>query len=178
MELVQTVTLDPSLAAFALSYSPYGISIRDITRDDRMAITKIRLLGPSLVAVQVVETPPVIEEVSPENEDPPSGSGLTPPSSPRPITPVRHSSLLTAGKPVGLGIKGLGGPFSTTTIETLVLGPNGIMALSPMPVVLKLEKLCSERRLDEATALVDEERRRGRRGEVDDKVGVSKRGLS
>jgi uncharacterized membrane-anchored protein len=45
------------------------------------------------------------------------------------------------------------------------------MSLAPLPPVLKLEELCRRGSTDEAIALVDEERRRGRRGEVDsDKV--------
>jgi hypothetical protein len=51
--------------------------------------------------------------------------------------------------------------------ETLIVGPNGIMSLAPTPTVLRLEKLCTERRMEEAIALVDEERRKGRRGEID-----------
>jgi hypothetical protein len=41
------------------------------------------------------------------------------------------------------------------------------MSLAPTPTVLRLEKLCRERRMEEAIALVDEERRKGRRGEID-----------
>lgn len=103
-------------------------------------------------------------------EEPEGGSGLTPPSSPpmfqrQPITPVRQSSLLQVIAPASKG------PFSTCVAETLVIGPNGVMSLAPLPPVLKLEELCRRGSTDEAIALVDEERRRGRRGEVDsDKV--------
>jgi hypothetical protein len=63
-------------------------------------------------------------------------------------------------------------PFSTTIAETLLVGSNGVMAISPIPVVLKVEALCEEKNLDAAVQLVDDERRKGRRGEIDgDKVG-------
>lgn len=63
------------------------------------------------------------------------------------------------------------GPFSTCVAETLVVGPNGIMSLTPLPSVLRLEELCRREMTDEAISLVDDERRKGRRGEVDsDKV--------
>jgi hypothetical protein len=62
-------------------------------------------------------------------------------------------------------------PFSTAIAETILFGSNGIQAISPTPVVTKLEKLCEERRTESAIALVDEERRKGRRGEIEgDKV--------
>lgn len=104
-------------------------------------------------------------------EEPMSGSGLTPPSSPpptfkrQPIAPARQSSLLQAIAPASKG------PFSTCVAETLVIGPNGVMSLAPLSPVLKLEELCKRGKTNEAIALVDDERRRGRRGEVDsDKV--------
>ena len=122
-----------NINAFTLSYSPYGISIRDRVRDQKMANVKFPLLGARLG----------------KPNDPTSGSGLTPPSSPQP-------AVL---------------PFSTTVAETLIVGPDGLQALFPTPVLLRLEQLCHERRLDEAAALVDEERRKGKRGEIEgDKV--------
>jgi hypothetical protein len=161
---VQKITLDPAFQDFSLSYSPYGISVRDISRDERLAMAKLTLLGGKLTPPQ----PPRTLSNQPEPEDPPSGSGLTPPSSPtfprQSITPQRGSSL---GKPP-LGV------FSTAIAETLVIGTQGVQAISPTPAVLKLEKLCGERRMSEATQVVDEERRKGRRGEFDgDKVSLS-----
>jgi pentatricopeptide repeat protein len=50
--------------------------------------------------------------------------------------------------------------------ETLIVGPNGVCALFPTSNLLRLEALCRERRIDEAISLVDEERRKGRRGET------------
>lgn len=47
------------------------------------------------------------------------------------------------------------------------------MSLAPLSPVLKLEEMCKRGLNDEAIALVDDERRRGRRGEVDsDKVSL------
>lgn len=171
------------MGAFTLSYSPYGISVRDINRDERMVLVSIPLLGdklvpPSAPRVVAASINPSSEETPPRSpkdamsatEEPPSGSGLTPPSSPipfkrQPIILQRHSSLLQATAPNSRG------PFSTAVAETLIIGPNGIEALSPIPLVLRLEKLCSDGRWEEALALVDEERRKGRRGEIEgDKV--------
>lgn len=198
---VQTVDLDPSFSAFTLSYSPYGVSVRDLIRDERMNTTRLLLLGGKVAPPEPVVVPreakplpspdegasptstsdpsrptlnlqhldePVLssEDVSPAGEEPPSGSGLTPPSTPppfsrQPITPTRTASLLHSTAP------SISGPFSTAVAETLIIGPNGIMSLAPTPTVLRLEKLCTERRMEEAIALVDEERRKGRRGEID-----------
>ncbi|WVR07166.1 hypothetical protein IAU60_004207 [Kwoniella sp. DSM 27419] len=173
----QVISLPPTLEAFALSYSPYGVSVRDSIRDERMVPFRLKLLGGKLVPARPIEAKvashamtDVYEDekasgsasedvMSPAADDPPSGSGLTPPSSPRvkaPVTPQRGSSL-----PSALG------PFSTAVAETLVIGPHAIYSLTPTATIMKLEHFCSERRLDEAIALVDEERRRGRRGEID-----------
>ena len=195
----QIISLGPAFAAFGLSYSPYGVAIRDVVRDERMEIVRILLLSgklaPSLPSSRaassnavppvlascttsalasppndVVASPPAIEE--PEVlEEPESGSGLTPPASPtpfarQPIPPTRASSLLGATAPQSHAVLSRM-PFSTAIAETLVIGPNGIQSLSPTPTVLKLERLCAASKMDEATAVVDDERRRGRRGEVD-----------
>lgn len=104
-------------------------------------------------------------------EEPMGGSGLTPPSSPpqfprQPITPKRQASLLQSTAPPTLD-----GPFSTCVAETLIVGPHGIMSLAPTPTIVRVEQLCKNRDMDGAIALVDDERRKGRRGEVDaDKV--------
>ena len=202
--VVQTVTVEPSLRPFALSSSPYGISIRDVARDQRMELSRIPLLGGSLASsvtppgtVNDSSSPPaegVASPVSAEGfavptpdismptpdketllDEPASGSGLTPPASPKPfarqpIAPSRGSSLLGATAPVSIApVSRM--PFSTTVAETLVVGPNTIQSLSPTPIVLKLEELCASAQMDRAMSLVDDERRKGRRGEVDaDKV--------
>ncbi|KAK4683924.1 hypothetical protein P7C73_g6284, partial [Tremellales sp. Uapishka_1] len=80
-----------------------------------------------------------------------------PPSRKQPLVTSRNSSLPRPSQR----------PFSTAIAETLVIGPNGIQALSPTPTILKLEQMCLERRMDEAIALVDGERRKGRRGEIE-----------
>lgn len=182
---VQVMGLEPSLGVFALSYSPYGISIRDVVRDERMMHTRFTLLSGNLAPAgpenrEVASSPEgAIEdslaapmdasaELSP-NEEPAGGSGLTPPSSPKfkrqPIAPVRSSSLISASSAAKRP------PFSSVVAETLVVGRHGIQGLVPTPLVLQLENLCGEHRMDEAIALVDEERRRGRRGEIEvDKV--------
>jgi hypothetical protein len=176
---IQVIPVEPGFDAITLSYSPYGITIRDKIRDVRIATCRLLLLGERLarsdkstskgdsLPLDLPETPPAVE--SPTKEEPESGSGLTPPSSPQPfkrqpITPTRSTSLLQANLPAK-------GPFSTAIAETLLVGPNGLQAISPTPAILRLEKLCEERRMEEAIAVVDEERRKGRRGEIDgDKV--------
>ena len=168
---IQVISLD--IPAFGLSYSPYGISIRDEERDTRMAPTKLKLLGPKLTTPAtpskehpgVLEQDPEVPDPMPDVEDPPSGSGLTPPSSPsatsRPyMTPQRSTSAVG---PSALSRA----PFSTAIAETLVVNDNGLQAVAPTPVVIQLEQLCADRRMDEAMKLVDEERRKGRRGEID-----------
>lgn len=188
---VQAISLSPTLSAFHLCYSPYGIAIRNLVRDERMQTARLQLLGGKLApaepipaskaappapleqqesqeSLDLIQSPP--DATSPAHEEPPGGSGLTPPSSPppfrrQPIPPNRGSSLLQATAPT------FRGPFSTAVAETLAIGPNGIQSVAPTPILLRLEHLCTERQVDEAVALVDEERRRGRRGEVDaDKV--------
>jgi hypothetical protein len=185
---LQIITLESTFGAFTLSYSAYGISTRDQIRDERMTSTRMLLLSPQLVQPDQVgsskaqaslelEVPPLDDSVSPgtaelsPNEEPPAGSGLTPPSSPprfsrQPIAPPRSASLLQLGAPSASKE-----PFSSTVAETMVVGPNGIQCLEPFPALLKLETLCNEGRMEEAIAVVDEERRKGRRGELDvDKV--------
>lgn len=176
----QVIPVEPGFDATTLSYSPYGIAIRDKVRDVRIATSRMLLLGEKLarrdklalkgdsLPLVLPETPSAIELSA--KEEPESGSGLTPPTSPQPfkrqpITPTRSTSLLQANLPAK-------GPFSTAIAETLLVGPNGLQAISPTPAILRLEKLCEERRMEDAIAVVDEERRKGRRGEIDvDKVG-------
>jgi hypothetical protein len=170
---VQTISLDPDLRAFTLSYSPYGIAVRDTVRDERMAMVRMPLLGERLVPT-IQRTNSAVQAGNMEDEavseDPPSGSGLTPPSTPprrtQPTTPSRGSSLFQ-NTAIGRA------PFSTAIAETLVVGPNGVQALAPTPVILRVENRCTGGQLEEAIALVDEERRKGRRGEIDaDKVSL------
>ncbi|WVW83780.1 hypothetical protein I302_105801 [Kwoniella bestiolae CBS 10118] len=177
----QVISLDPSLNAVSLTYSPYGISVRDIFRDERLVPYKLKLLGGKLAPKKPTEEPkealpqvedlpndplPVEEPLSPEvispvNEDPPSGSGLTPPSSPKPHH--RHPTTLQNATSSTSTI----GPFSTAVSETLIVCPHSIVSLLPTSTIMKLQSLCSERQFDEAISLVDDERRRGRRGEID-----------
>lgn len=156
-----------------------------MVRDNRMEMSRMLLLGPALlpetsVVARDIKSPPPLDTddstdslrqtsdlASPPIEEPASGSGLTPPSSPKPfqrqpIAPTRSTSLLRASAPTSRG-----GPFSTAVAETLVVGPNGLQSVAPTPVILRLEDLCAEGLMDEAIALVDEERRKGRRGEID-----------
>ena len=187
---VQTIQLDPSFNSFSISYSPYCVSARDVIRDDRMRTGRITLLEGKLAPEQVSarkhderpgdelppgQSPPPPPDTSPVHEEPPSGSGLTPPSSPpppstrKPTLPARESSLIQATAPTSRG------PFSTSVAETLIVGPHGIQAVAPTPIVLRLEQLCTERRTEEAMAAVDNERRKGRRGEMEgDKVSVQR----
>lgn len=107
------------------------------------------------------------------NEDPPSGSGLTPPSSPKfkkqELKPPGVSSLLSSPPAVPGKV-----PFSSAIAETLLVGRHKVWGLTPTPPIIRLERLCAERKVDQAADLVDEERRRGRRGEIEvDKVGDS-----
>ena len=186
---VQLASLDRKLNTFTLSYSPYGISVRDLVRDERMRMVRMLLLGdkltPSIASPSqeesthldvLTESPndssspeKVTEGLPPAAEEPPSGSGLTPPSSPsfqrQPITPIRGSSLLQVTASTARD------SFSTTVTETLIVSTSGVHSFAPIPVVLRLDALCAESRMEEAVALVDEERRKGRRGEIDgDKV--------
>jgi len=180
--VVQVIPVDVGFTAIGLSYSPYGVTLRDKTRDARMAAGRMLLLSDKLTSGEKSVTIPdslaseelarPMDQMSPMSEEPEGGSGLTPPSSPgpfnrQPITPTRSSSLLQANAPVK-------GPFSKAIAETLLVGPNGLQAVSPFPVVLTLERLCAERRTDEAIAVVAEERRKGRRGELEGgKVRIS-----
>lgn len=189
---VQVIEIDPSFAPFGLTYSPYGIAIRDSIRDERMQMSRMLLLGPALspagstsadAAAKRVTSPPPLEAqdsseslgqavsppdlASPPIQEPESGSGLTPPSSPKPfqrqpIAPARSSSLLKTTAPPARG-----GPFSTAVAETLIVGPNGLQSIAPTPVIIRVEEMCAEGKMDEAIKLVDDERRKGRRGEID-----------
>lgn len=173
----QVIPVDPSIEAFGLSYSPYGITIRDVVRDERMTKVPFTLLSgklesssplPSWGIPVAMEEP---EDVSLE-DDPPSGSGLTPPSSPptfqkQPIKAPSGSSLLSAQQSSRA-------PFSSAIAETLLIGRHKIQGLTPTPTIIRLERLCAEHKMDEAADLVDEERRRGRRGAIEgDKVSLS-----
>lgn len=187
-ETAQTIALDPALDIRSLSYSPYGISIRDVIRDERLSTSPFTLLSgklkPSLTDKSPAgsvkspdprsETPPdvarpEIQPVEPPTEEPEAGSGLTPPSSPKfqrqPIVAPKNSSLLSQAGAAR------GSQFSSAIAETMLIGPHTVCGLTPTPAVVRLEQLCAERRMDEAMSLVDDERRKGRRGEIEaDKV--------
>ncbi|WRT66239.1 uncharacterized protein IL334_003192 [Kwoniella shivajii] len=183
---IQTIKLESTLDAFGITYSPYGVSVRDLIRDERMTPYRLKLLGGTsstvskdVVAQQasldegVVESNDHAEPLSPDvtspiNEDPPSGSGLTPPSSPiplikAPITPQRNASLQTSAASSNTNR----GPFSTAIAETMIISPHSILSLIPTSIIMKLEGFYTERQFDQAITLVDEERRKGRRGEID-----------
>lgn len=187
----QIITLDPSLDIRTLSYSPYGISIRDVIRDERLSTSPLTLLSGKLTPPQDDKSPPESPEVletrsesSPDvtrpepqperrtNDEPEAGSGLTPPSSPKfkrqPIVAPKNSSLLSqAGASRGSQI-------SSAVAETLLIGPHTVCGLTPTPAIIRLEQLCVDRKMDEAISLVDDERRKGRRGEIEaDKVSSS-----
>lgn len=187
----QTIALDPALGIRSLSYSPYGISIRDVIRDERLSTSPFTLLSgkltPSLTDKSPAgsvrspdprsETPPnvttrpEIQRAEPPTEEPEAGSGLTPPSSPKfqrqPIVAPKNSSLLSQAGAAR------GSQFSSAIAETLLIGPHSVCGLTPTPAVVRLEQLCAERRMDEAMSLVDDERRKGRRGEIEaDKVSL------
>ncbi|OCF74776.1 hypothetical protein I204_05158 [Kwoniella mangroviensis CBS 8886] len=182
----QVISLDPTIDAFGLTYSPYGVSVRDIYRDDRLTPYKLKLLDGKLAPGKPIEetkvTLPQVEDpsndsaegnteepllspdvISPINEDPPSGSGLTPPSSPKPA----HRHPITTQNNLGSSASPSIGPFSTAVSETLIISGHSIVSLLPTSTIMKVERLCLERQFDEAIILVDEERRRGRRGEID-----------
>lgn len=184
---VQTISLEPTLGTFQLSYSPYGVAIRDFIRDERMATASFTLLSGKLSPIKPVLALPSPEsksdtELGPDadtaetrsespNEEPLPGSGLTPPSSPKfkrqPVKVSSEPSLLTMSS----GPRDV--PTSSTIAETLLIGRHSVQGLTPTPPILRLEQLCAERKMDEAIALVDEERRKGRRGEIEgDKVGA------
>lgn len=184
---VQTIQLDSTLKVFGLSYSPYGISIRDGVRDEQVSPSRFTLLSGNLkppsapgspvpdatsdaASLEESDSPSLLAppevtsgDVSP-SEEPPSGSGLTPPSSPtferQPVNPKRSSSLLTATSPLKM-------PFSSVIAETLLVGRHCVQGLVPTPIVQRLALLCKEKKNDEAIALVADERRKGRRGEID-----------
>ncbi|WVQ83199.1 hypothetical protein IAT38_005338 [Cryptococcus sp. DSM 104549] len=160
----QVISLATSSPAFNLSYSPYGITVRDLVRDEKMAVTRLPLLGGKLAPPSALQTLTVTPSITstvaappdaPEGDEPPAGSGLTPPSSPLPhsATPQRASTSSA--------------PFSTAIAETLAITLDGVLSLSPLPPIVRLEALCKEHHLEEACSLVDDERRRGRRGEID-----------
>lgn len=182
----QTISLDPALEIRSLSYSPYGISIRDVILDKRLSTSPFTLLSGKLTPLHAEKSPslkssepeagttpdvPRPEAVAeqPPSEEPEAGSGLTPPSSPKfkrqPIVAPNNSSLLSqAGQ-------ARGSQFSSAIAETLLIGPHTVCGLTPTSIVVRLEQLCDERRMDEAMTLVDDERRKGRRGEIEaDKV--------
>lgn len=191
---VQTIELDSSLNIFGMSYSPYGVSIRDVIRDEHVLQSRFTLLSGRLASPSIPASPspnPTPGDGSPEEsdsgllgpppdimsgdvsqgEEPPSGSGLTPPPSPKfkrqPVNLKRSSSLLTATSPINV-------PFSSVIAETLLVGRHSVQGLVPTPIVLRLAYLCDAKKNDEAIALVAEERRRGRHGDVDvDKVSLS-----
>jgi hypothetical protein len=75
---IQTIKHDPSFNAFDLSYSPYGISIRDIPRDERMITSRLTLLGGPLAPASIPRATSIERsetvELSPEVEEPASGS--------------------------------------------------------------------------------------------------------
>jgi len=183
----QIVEIDPSFSPRSLTYSPYGIAIRDAVRDASLAMSRMLLLESKLpkrhssttVPTESTEMPMLMPETrtdlgstppevaSPPVEEPASGSGLTPPSSPtpfqrQPIAPTRTSSLLKATAPPSRT-----GLFSLAVSETFLVGPNGIQSVAPTSIISRVDYCCAIGSIDEAMRLVDEERRKGRRGEFE-----------
>lgn len=183
----QVVEIIPSFSPRSLTYSPYGIAIRDAVRDASLAMSRMLLLESKLpkryssttVPTESTEMPMLMPETrtdlgttppevaSPPVEEPASGSGLTPPSSPtpfqrQPIAPTRTSSLLKATAPSSRT-----GLFSLAVSETFLVGPNGIQSVAPTSIISRVDYCCVMGSIDEAMRLVDEERRKGRRGEFE-----------
>ncbi|TYJ57008.1 hypothetical protein B9479_002287 [Cryptococcus floricola] len=142
----QVIPIPQPANAINLSYSPYGVRVQDLLTGERLKTVKSRFLAGRLVSNKEEAGDPPEEEGDVDNEDPPSGSGLTPPSSPQ--RPKRPSDI----------------PFLTTTSETFVVTPSCIYSLTLTPPVLAMERLCEEHKLVDAIAFLDEYRRQNRKG--------------
>lgn len=154
----QVISLPPGTNATSLSYSPYGVRVSDVFSGEKLKPSKMRFLSGKIAPT--VESPATVEEhgkrqgdsIKEKEDDPPAGSGLTPPSSPKPT--LEH----TADKSPA---------FITAMCETFLVTPSSILSLIPTPDIMLLENLCEEHQLSEAASLVSDIRRRYRKGTIE-----------
>ncbi|WVQ72620.1 hypothetical protein IAR50_002178 [Cryptococcus sp. DSM 104548] len=142
----QIISIPQSANATSLSYSPYGVRVQDLVTGERLKTVKARFLEGKLMSKEKESGDLSEEKKKVEHDDPPSGSGLTPPSSPQ---RSKESGAV---------------PFLTTTAETFIVTPSSIYSLTLTPPVLTLERLCEEHKLNDAIAFLDEYRRQNRKG--------------
>ncbi|WVN88218.1 uncharacterized protein L203_103419 [Cryptococcus depauperatus CBS 7841] len=143
----QTISFPPNTIVKSLSYSPYGIRVKDYAAANCMRVSKAKFLTNTLVPQPHLSP----EKSSKRREEPSSGSGLTPPSSP---------SLNLTQVPSNES------PFVTCLSETLLVTSTSISSLIPTPPALVLANMLEENQFNEAIAYVDDFRRRLRRGEL------------
>ncbi|OXG40487.1 hypothetical protein C360_00255 [Cryptococcus neoformans Bt15] len=159
---VQVIPLPHGTNAMSLSYSPYGVRVSDVFSGEKLKPSKMRFLSGKVAPT--IETPATVEEqskrqgeeqgdsIKDEEDDPPAGSGLTSPSSPKPA--LEH----TADKSPA---------FITAMSETFLVTASSILSLIPTPDIMLLESLCEEHQMSEAASLISDIRRHYRKGTVE-----------
>jgi hypothetical protein len=162
LELIQTIALPASVEARSLSRSPTGFLVPATERDEHLRKVMVTLLPPKPASPLSPLSPlPLPSSTSTDGSfadpatqhsisslepttlvsfaDPPSGSGLTPPSSPR----RSYNSTRTSSSSFSYNRSSLPS-ISSETSHILLTSPSSIHALAPTPpLTLALQSLSS-----------------------------------
>jgi hypothetical protein len=159
LELIQTIALPASVEARSLSRSPTGFLVPATERDEHLRKVMVTLLPPK--PASPLSPLPLPSSTSTDGSfadpatqhsisslepttlvsfaDPPSGSGLTPPSSPR----RSYNSTRTSSSSFSYNRSSLPS-ISSETSHILLTSPSSIHALAPTPpLTLALQSLSS-----------------------------------
>ncbi len=150
----QIIPFPRDLGARCLSSNPYGIMIAHHERDEKMRIISIPLMMPSQQQARA--------STSASRSD----NGSTPPTDS--IASDQSGSLLTQAMQRTASQSRLPlGPFTTTVAETLLVMTDSIVAIAALAWVIKAEQLLDAGQTEDCVRLVEEERRKSKRGEID-----------
>lgn len=166
--LVQTFSFNNDCQPKSLSSNPYGIAVPNSLRDDRLAtLTRPIIPPPRSVGglPRLRSHDNILDAGTPFDEDTEfhlssqTSRVINSPNKAR--SDSSDSSKITPVK-----------PFTTLLTETLIHTDDAIITMSPKTWVVVADELIEQGQLDEAMAMLDAERKRRKRGEVEgDKVG-------
>lgn len=150
----QVIPFPKDLGARCLSSNPYGILIPHHERDEKMRIVSIPLMTPSQRQARTAISASRLDEAS----TPPTDSTAS----------DQSRSLLTLAMQRTSSQSRLPlGPFTTTIAETLLVMTDSIVAIAALAWIIKAEQLLDAGKTEECVRLVEEERRKSKRGEID-----------
>ncbi len=150
----QIIPFPSDLGARALSGNAYGIMIAHHERDEKMRLVSVPLLRAGAAAPPPAEPDKALP-------DPPAGAQDATPS-------TGPESLLTASiRQAPARSKTPAGPFTTTIAETLLVMSDSVVAIAALAWIIKAEQMLDAGQTEECVRLVDEEKRKSRRGDID-----------